>query len=52
MKNHPLPAISKWYLDNVDGQLFEIVAIDDEGNWVGAGSSDADRLNGTAVCEA
>ncbi|MFW2438791.1 MAG: DUF6763 family protein [Arenicellales bacterium] len=30
MKNYPLPAIGKWYLDNVDGQLFEIVAIDDE----------------------
>ncbi len=30
MKNHPAPAIGKWYLDNVDGQLFEIVAIDEE----------------------
>ena len=30
MKNHPLPAIGKWYLDNADGQLFEIVAIDEE----------------------
>ena len=30
MKNHPLPAIGKWYLDNADRQLFEIVAIDDE----------------------
>ena len=30
MKNHPVPAIGKWYLDNADGQLFEIVAIDEE----------------------
>lgn len=30
MKNHPAPAIGKWYLDNVDGQLFEIVAIDED----------------------
>ncbi len=30
MKNHPVPVIGKWFLDNVDGQLFEIVAIDDE----------------------
>ncbi len=30
MKNHPVPAIGKWYLDNADHQLFEIVAIDEE----------------------
>ena len=30
MKNHPVPAIGKWYLDNADKQLFEIVAIDDD----------------------
>ena len=30
MKNHPVPAIGKWYLDNGDKQLFEIVAIDDD----------------------
>lgn len=30
MKNHPDPAIGKWYLDNADQQLFEIVAIDDD----------------------
>ncbi|GMR06776.1 MAG: hypothetical protein BMS9Abin25_1400 [Gammaproteobacteria bacterium] len=29
MKNHPTPAIGKWFLDNADGQLFEIVAIDE-----------------------
>jgi len=29
MKNHPVPAIGKWFLDNADGQLFEIVAIDE-----------------------
>ena len=30
MKNHPVPAIGKWYLDNADKQLFEIVAIEEE----------------------
>ena len=30
MKNHPVPAIGKWYLDNSDHQLFEIVAIEEE----------------------
>jgi len=30
MKNHPTPAIGKWFLDNADGQLFEIVAIDED----------------------
>ncbi len=30
MKNHPVPEIGKWYLDNADHQLFEIVAIEEE----------------------
>lgn len=30
MKNHPVAKIGKWYLDNADGQLFEIVAMDED----------------------
>ncbi len=30
MKNHPAPAIGQWYRDNVDGELFEIVAIEED----------------------
>jgi hypothetical protein len=30
MKNHPQPKIGNWYQDNTDGQLFEIVALDED----------------------
>ena len=30
MKNHPNPEIGSWYRDNTDGQLFEIVALDED----------------------
>jgi len=30
MKNHPVAAIGKWFLDNADSQLFRVVAIDED----------------------
>lgn len=28
MKNHPPPVIGKWFMDHADGQLFKIVALE------------------------
>jgi len=30
MSTHPLPVVNKWYRDNDDGQLFEVVAMDED----------------------